>query len=79
MELANIIAELKAERDRLTAAINALEGAAESSGTAGRKVRIAGAPPRRRRMSAQTRKRLSQMMKKRWAERKKAAKGRAAA
>jgi hypothetical protein len=58
----SIVTELKAERDRLNAALAALEG--------GRRRR--GRPPgRRRRLSAAARKRISQAMKKAWAGRKK--------
>jgi hypothetical protein len=61
-----IVADLRAERDRLDQAISALEGQA---GRGGR--RAAGMGPRRRRhMSPDARRRISEMMKKRWAERK---------
>jgi len=78
MDIQNVLADLKRERARLDAAIEALQGL----GT-GRK-RGPGRPAgsgkaqggvRRRHMSASARKRISDMMKKRWAERKKAAKG----
>lgn len=76
MDLQTVLEDLKRERARLDAAIEALQGL----GT-GRK-RGPGRPagsgkkgkPGARHMSAAARKRISEMMKKRWAERKKAAK-----
>jgi hypothetical protein len=71
--LDKILTELKAERDRLTRAIAALEGA-----TATRRRRTNGQTTWKRsgrRMSAATRKRLSEAKRKWWAERKKKAKG----
>jgi putative heme iron utilization protein len=65
-----IVKELKAERDRLDEAIAALE----TSRGPGR--RGPGRPPRvKRHFSAAARKRLSEMMKARWAERRKRSKG----
>ncbi len=61
MDTANIIAELEAERDRLSAAIQALSGK--------RPGRRPGA--RRRSLSAAARAKIGAAMKKRWAERKK--------
>ena len=58
-----IIAELEAERSRLEIAIAALQG---RNGIKARKGR--------RRLSAASRKRISEGMKKRWAARKKASK-----
>ncbi len=79
MDLERIVAELKRERDRLDQAIAALEGGAAP----GRRGRRRGRPPGpsggrgrrggRRHMSAEARKRISEMMKKRWAERRKKA------
>ena len=70
MERERILAELKAERDRLNVAISALEGLGTSSGSR-RGVRSARTRPRRRRrLTAAGRKRLSQLMKQRWAARK---------
>jgi len=71
VDLQRIVAELKRERDRLDQAITALD----SAGARGRRGRArAGAGPGRRRgrrhLSAEARKRLSDMMKKRWAERR---------
>ena len=66
-----ILKELREERDRLSQAISALEGAAANStkpaGRPGRKKGSGGG------ITAAGRKRLSEMMRKRWAERRKAA------
>ncbi len=59
MDTESIIADLEQERDRLTAAIQALS----ESGT--RRSR------RRRRLSAAAKRRISDAMRKRWAARKK--------
>ena len=71
MDTQQIISVLEAERDRLEQAISALRGS-----LAGRRG-LAG-PGRgrrgRRRLSAAAKRRISEMMKKRWAERKRAAK-----
>jgi len=78
MDIQSILADLKRERDRLNSAITALEGAgprrrgrpagsgAGSSASTGKR--------RRRHMSPAARKRISEMMKQRWAERKRKAK-----
>ncbi len=79
MDTQQIIAALRDEKDRLEQAISALEGV----GGRGRRGRRPGPVPagpgrgrrRRRRLSAAAKQRISEMMKKRWAERKKAAKG----
>jgi hypothetical protein len=77
MDTKNILSQLRAERARIDQAIAALETLA-SVGGRGRRRRGSAGPGkapitrRRRRMSAATRKRLSEMMKKRWAARKKA-------
>jgi hypothetical protein len=62
-----ILQQLKDERDRLTQAIAALEGASTRTYTTGRKRATGG-------ITAAGRKRLSELMKKRWAERRRAAK-----
>jgi hypothetical protein len=67
MDIAVIIAELTAERDKLQQAINALE---RTSGTAQKR----RGPKPGRTMSADARRRIGLAMKKRWAERKKAEK-----
>lgn len=74
MDLQAIVAELKREREKLDQAIAALDGV---SGRGGRRrgrppgtTATAGRRRGRRHMSAEARKRISEMMKKRWAERK---------
>ena len=74
MTLDSILTQLKEDRDRLDRAIAALEGGSgrkrgrpRASATA----EVSGGPRRKRRhMSAAARKKISDMMKKRWAERK---------
>jgi len=74
LDIQAIVKELKRERDRLSTAIEALEGTdlppttPKASPTA-----IVPAPParKRRHLTAQGRKRISDMMKKRWADRRK--------
>jgi len=71
MDTQQIISELESERDRLEQAISALRG----SMSARRGVAAGGQGRRgRRRLSAAAKRRISEMMKKRWAERKRAAK-----
>ena len=67
MDLKNVIADLRKERDRIDQAIAAMEGISGGA-TAGPGRR------RRRRLSAAARKRISEGMRARWAERKKKAK-----
>ena len=79
MDIQAIVKELKRERDRLNTAITALEGP-ELPPTPRKAPTVANVPaPRakkRRRLTPEGRKRLSDMMKKRWAEkRKKASRG----
>jgi hypothetical protein len=74
MEIERILSDLKSERDRIDSAIRALEGGRAGRGP-GRPV---GSGRKRRTMSPAARKRISEMMKLRWAERKKKAKARAA-
>jgi hypothetical protein len=72
MDTQQIISALREERDRLEQAIAALEGGNGrrrgrwGNGRRGRR--------HRRRLSAAAKRRISQMMKKRWAERKRATK-----
>lgn len=79
MDTQQIIAALREERDRLEQAIAALEGGGGGRGRRGRRPGpVPGGPGRgrgrrRRRLSAAAKQRISEMMKKRWAERKKAA------
>jgi len=63
-----ILAELKAERSRLEDAIAALEGGSRAAAGARRGGRG------RRHMSAAARRRISEAMRARWAERKKKSK-----
>ena len=76
MEIDKIVADLKKERDRLVSAIAALVGV--GSTTTGKRIgrkpgRKAATTTRKRRggISKAGRKRLSELMKKRWAERRK--------
>ncbi|MGH7926032.1 MAG: hypothetical protein ACREQH_15730 [Candidatus Binatus sp.] len=76
MEIDKIVADLKKERDRLVKAIAALVGMGGPAATGRRRGRKAGskaATTRRKRRGGITkegRKRLSELMKKRWAERR---------
>jgi len=73
MDIQNILNDLKRERARLDQAIAALEG---DSGPR-KRGRPAGSGKKsgpRRHMSAAARKRISEMMKQRWAERKRKSK-----
>jgi hypothetical protein len=77
MDIQNILNDLKRERERLHRAITALEGTGTGPRRRGRPAgstsASAGKRPRRH-MSAAARKRISEMMKQRWAERKRKAK-----
>ena len=68
MDTQQIITELEAEKDRLEQAISALRGSVRGRPAGGRGRRG------RRRLSAAAKRRISEMMKKRWAERKRALK-----
>ena len=79
MDMQNVLADLKRERARLDVAIAALEGLGSGrrrgpGRPAGSTKAKVGGGIRRRHMSAAARRRISEMMKKRWAERKRAAK-----
>ena len=69
MDLTKILSDLKAERDRIDRAIAALGGDVVRRG---RKPGAVMGPRKKRRggLTAAGRKRLSELMKKRWAERK---------
>ena len=67
MNLQEIVAQLRAERNRFDQAIAALEGSAPRRGGP----RKASGETKRRFMSAAARKRISAAMKARWAARKK--------
>jgi hypothetical protein len=75
MDTRKILADLHTERNRIDQAIAAIEALHRkgAGGSAGTRTGVADRkqPRRRRRMSAAARKRISEMMKKRWAERKK--------
>lgn len=70
MDTQQIISELESERERLDQAISALRGSGRGRGGPG------GGRGRRgrRHLSAAAKRRISEMMKKRWAERKRAMK-----
>lgn len=71
MDVAKIVADLKSERDRIGRAIEALEGTGSHRRAA--KMGAGSATPGRKRgrLTAAGRKRLSEAMKRRWAERRK--------
>jgi hypothetical protein len=77
MDIQNILNDLKRERARLDRAIAALEEGGAEPRRRGRPVGSgsgSGKSRPRRHMSAAARKRISEMMKQRWAERKKKSK-----
>jgi hypothetical protein len=69
MQTNRILAELRAERDRIDRAIAAIEGL-NSTGrrSDGRPPRAAATRRRRGRMSAAARRKLSRLLKQRWAQ-----------
>ena len=73
MDTQEIVRELKAEIDRLQRAVAALDGANTTRATVGTQEPASkGARvPRKRHLTAAGRKRLSMLMKQRWAEKKK--------
>ena len=72
MDIEIILSELRAERDRIDRAIEALDGRASSSAATKRGPRGAQASGRRRGgIRPEGRRRLSVAMKKRWTERRK--------
>ena len=74
MDTARLVRDLRAEKGRIERAIAALE-ALSSDGAGPRTTPTASAnKASRRKMSPAARKRISMMMKKRWAARRKAAK-----
>jgi hypothetical protein len=68
MNIDQILSALRSERDRLDSAIRALEGS-RGARTSGGSARANGR--RKRHLTPEGRRRLSEMMKKRWAERRK--------
>jgi hypothetical protein len=79
-DIASILNELKQERDRIDAALTALEGTRGGRSTNGRRHGKPGRPPgevtagkkRRRKLSAAVKKRISDAAKARWAKIKRA-------
>ena len=74
MDITAIVTELKKERDRLNRAIAALEGTdvvRTGSGKSTAPTLVIRKDKKGSHVSAEGRKRLSEMMKKRWAERRK--------
>ena len=72
MDIVAIVSELKRERDRLNRAIAALEGTDGARTSSKRRAAptLVKAKKGGHRLTAEGRKRLSEMMKKRWAERR---------
>ena len=72
MDTQRIVSELKAERNRLDKAITALDGANTTRASPAMQIpeNAAQAPRKRHHLTAAGRKRLSMLMKKRWAEKK---------
>jgi hypothetical protein len=77
VDISALLLELRDERNRLDNAISALEGLRVKSkrGPGRRTTAYLTVATKRRHMSAASRKRLSAMMKQRWAEKKKKASG----
>ena len=71
MDLARIVSELKSERDRISRAIKLLEDEATTTRRTAMPVKTATSRKRGRGLTPAGRKRLSEAMKKRWADRKK--------
>ena len=69
MDIQNILSELKAEFSRINHAIAALEGLFSSARSRPPKSKTAAPSKKRRTMSAAARKRISEAMKQRWAQR----------
>jgi hypothetical protein len=69
MDTNRILAQLRAERDRIDQAISALEAVDSTEPRrVGRPPRAAAIPRRRGRMSAAARRRLSRLLKQRWVQ-----------
>ena len=73
MNIAAIVSELKAERTRIDRAITALEGMSPNGSVSGHSPKQVKAAVAQKSggLTAAGRKRLSELMKKRWAERRK--------
>ena len=78
MDTNRILAELRAERDRLEQAISAIEAVNSSGRRRGRPPGTARKARRRGRMSAAARRKLSRLLKQRWAQGKMKPKAKAA-
>jgi hypothetical protein len=78
MNINTILAELRAERDRIDRAIAAIAGL-DSTGlrTPGRHPRAAASRRKRSRMSAAARRKMSRLLKQRWAQGKMKPRGKA--
>jgi len=68
MNIHRILAELRAERSRIDEAIAAITALDSTSHGRGRPPRAAAIPRRRGRMSAAVRRKLSRLLKRRWAQ-----------
>ena len=68
MDTTRILAELRTERDRIDQAISAIEAVNSSGRRRGRPPKVARKARRRGRMSAAARRKLSRLLKQRWAE-----------
>jgi hypothetical protein len=78
MNTIRILADLRSERARLDRAIIAIEGISANGATRPVTKGIATRAPKKRRMSAAARKRLSMLLKRRWAQGKMGRKKKAA-
>jgi len=78
MDTNRILAELRAERDRIDRAISALAAVGSAGHRRGRPPRAARKARRRGRMSAAARRKLSRLLKQRWAQGKMKPKAKAA-
>jgi DNA-binding transcriptional MocR family regulator len=70
MDLSSLVAELKAERDRINRAVAALEGRGALAGRRGRSPKASYAGSKRRHMSAAARARIGAAKKAWWAKQK---------
>ncbi len=71
MEVKSIVAEIDAEIARLQQARALLAGEAAKKPVAAKKKSVAASPaPKKRKITAEGRKRIAEAMKRRWAERK---------
>lgn len=73
MNIAEIVSQLKSERNRIDEVVGLLEGLSSNGASVTTKHQATAIRPKKRGLSAAGRKRLSEMMKKRWAERRKKA------